>query len=513
MSGLEAKTSRTRDGSWGRPGSPIRAVLRPSSLCLLLLLAALAAPASAQAAFGAAQTLSEAGFSSSGAQVGVDPDGDAVVVWTRLDSAFDSCASQFGECRVQARARSAGGALSAIQTLSGAGAHAFQPQVAVDAQGDAVFVWTREDGTGECEGGTTDCLRVQARARSAAGTLSPVQTLSAPGQHAHSPRVGIDADGDAVFVWAREFDPQCSGSCYRIQTRARSAGGTLSAIQTLSSLTTYSQEPRVGVDADGDAVFAWLTTAGSDVFVRTRARSANGTLSAVQTLSLAGRPAFDPEVAVAPGGGAVFAWRNGDPATDCDGLRCQLVQARARSASGTLSTIQTVSSPPSADDPQVAVDASGGAVFTWERDDGTTECGGGQTSCIRAQARARSASGSLSAVQNLSLAGRHADTPHVGVDADGNAVFVWRRQFPTVGSQCGAGCFLIQARSRSAAGVLSGIQNISAAPGNAASPQVAVDPNGGLDPNSADAVAVWERFDGAGSSCCFRIQAAAQTAP
>ena len=81
-----------------------------------------------------------------------------------------------------------------MQTLSGQGQNASSPQVAVDTDGDAVFTWLRSDGANQ---------RVQARARSAAGVLSAVQTLSGPGQNALGPQVAVDADGDAVFTWRR----------------------------------------------------------------------------------------------------------------------------------------------------------------------------------------------------------------------------------------------------------------------------------------------------------------------
>src|SRR4051812_18977958 len=84
-----------------------------------------------------------------------------------------------------------GGFLSAVQTLSDAGQSALFPQVAVDADGDAVFTWRRDDGSGNfC------CFRAQARARSAAGTLSAVQTLPTGGRDAFDPHVAVDPDGD-----------------------------------------------------------------------------------------------------------------------------------------------------------------------------------------------------------------------------------------------------------------------------------------------------------------------------
>ena len=51
--------------------------------------------------------------------------------------------------RVEARTRSAAGALSAVQLLSGRRQHAFDAQVAVDADGDAVVTWQRSDGTND----------------------------------------------------------------------------------------------------------------------------------------------------------------------------------------------------------------------------------------------------------------------------------------------------------------------------------------------------------------------------
>lgn len=65
-------------------------------------------------------------------------------------------------------------------------------RVAVDADGDAAFAWMGFDGAD---------FRIQARARSASGALGTVQTLSDAGQNAASPQLAADVDGDAVAVW------------------------------------------------------------------------------------------------------------------------------------------------------------------------------------------------------------------------------------------------------------------------------------------------------------------------
>src|SRR6266540_391050 len=95
---------------------------------------------------------------------------------------------------VSRRARSATGTLSATQTLSDSGQNAFSPVVVVDQSGNAIFAWSREDGTTAC--GQFGCERIQTRVRSAAGALSAVQTLTDGGRTAIRPAVAVDQNGN-----------------------------------------------------------------------------------------------------------------------------------------------------------------------------------------------------------------------------------------------------------------------------------------------------------------------------
>jgi hypothetical protein len=81
----------------------------------------------------------------------MDPDGDAVVVWSGSDGA---------NIRIHGRTRSAAGVLGTIQVLSDAGQGASEPAIAVDPNGNAAAVWSRPDGTTGCGG--SGCSRVQA---------------------------------------------------------------------------------------------------------------------------------------------------------------------------------------------------------------------------------------------------------------------------------------------------------------------------------------------------------------
>jgi hypothetical protein len=395
---------------------------------------------SAAGALGAPETISPPGQYAPSPQVAVDQRGNAVFAWLSPDGTTDC---SFGQpCfRVQARARSAAGGLSETQTLSPAHQNASFQQIAVDQSGDAVFVWLSYDQTG-CGG--SGCIRVLARARSAAGDLSPIQTLGkgASAEDGGFPQVAVDQSGDAVFVWSvRDETTDCLGKpCLRVQARARSAAGTLSATQTLSAAGRSAKLPDVGIDRSGNAVFAWqrgdetMDCGGHPCLrVQIRARSAVGTLSATQTLSAAGQPAGYPQVAVDKEGDAVFVWRRLDGTNGCLGYPgCNQIQAIARSAAGARSPIQSLSvAGLNAELPQVAVDQGGNAVFVWLRRDGTSDCGG-YPGCWRVQARARGAAGDLSGTQTLSAAGQTASLPHVAVNPDGNAAAVWTLSYTTV---------------------------------------------------------------------------------
>ena len=223
--------------------------------------------------------------------------------------------------QVPAVSSSAGTTWQPLGPLSTGAGPVNQPQVAVDAGGNSVFVWQRWDTTTDCSG--APCLRIQTRSRSAAGVLGPIQTLSAAGRHSYLPQVAVDANGNAVFVWQRS-----DGTNLRIQTRARSAAGTLSGTQTISAAGQSAEYPQLAVDASGNAVFVWERWDGASERIQARTRWANATLGSTQTLSATAQDAMFPQVAVDPSGHAVLAWEISDGGPE-------RIQARTRSADGT----------------------------------------------------------------------------------------------------------------------------------------------------------------------------------
>jgi hypothetical protein len=386
------------------------------------------------AAFGGPVTLSQAGQSAGSAQVGVDADGDAVVVWRRFNG-FNFV--------IQARTRSATGVAGPLQEITATGQNASLPQVGVAANGDALIVWVRSDGT---------TSRVQARSRSAAGVLGPVQTLSPAGVNASNPRVAVAPNGRSVIMWQLAD---------RIQARARSAAGVLSAAQTLSGTGTTVQEPCVGIADNGNAVFAWLRYNGSFNVLQVRGRSAAGTLGPVQFVSLPNTQAATPDIAVDASGDALLVWEKSLTGPT-------VVQARSRTAAGALGPLRTLSLTnigTGAFYPQIGMQDDGDAIVAWRRIDS------------RIQVRTVSAAGGLGPISDISSSSGGDDQPQVVYDENGVAAFVWLH---STGGSSGS----IQARVRSAAGTLSAIENVTTA-GSMGFPEIAM--------ANGVATAVWDR--------------------
>jgi hypothetical protein len=333
-------------------------------------------------------------------RVAVAPDGTATFVWEQNLSPFGA----------QARRRFPDGSLGPVHQLAGQiETGGSSTRVAVDAAGNATFVWVKPDAQGD--------RIVQTRMLKADGTLTSAQGVSAAGQSAGEAELAAAPGGDVVFVWRRS-----DGANNRIQTRRRAAAGGFSAVQDLSAAGQNAGSPSVAVDDDGDATFAW--TSLTPQIVQTRRRTAAGTLSAVRDLSAAGQNAFFPAVAVDPDDDAAFAWQRSNGTNT-------VIQARARAADDTLTSTQNLSTAgQNAFNSVVGMDDAGNATFGWVRSNGTN---------VLAQTRRRNAAGTFTTAQNLSATGGNASDLRLAVAPTGDAVFAWARSDVVQGRRVGAG--------------------------------------------------------------------------
>lgn len=336
--------------------------------------------------------------------IGVDSGGNAVITWI----------DESGESEVLfARRRLADGTLTPIQRLSPPGVNALTPALAVEPDGDAYAVWTRNiDGR----------LVIQGRRRTAGGGLGPVQTLSPTSADAYTADVAVAPSGAVSVAWIRDL----TAADRVAQMRTVAPNGALSGYQRLSAVSPHIANPLVTVSDAGTAVVAWERDAGEDGWVlESRARAADGTLAAAQAIASLGAGPRQHATGGNAGGRTVFAW------TQADGA----LKGRVRTPTGALGPAFPLGTVPGRR-VRAAVDRDGHASFAWET---TTE----EKPAVQLQRR--SLTGALGPVRTLSADGEHANVASLVVDGGGKATVAWS-VFPT-----GA----LMARTVTAGGVVS----------------------------------------------------------
>ncbi len=297
--------------------------------------------------FGGAVDLSAAGQDAESQQIAIAADGATTVVWRRLEGL---------NVIVQARTRPAGpSTFSAAVDLSAAGRNAFDPQVAVAADGATTVVWRRDDGSN---------FIVQASTRpagSGSGTFGAAQDLSAAGRDTAAPEVAVAVDGVTTVVWSRWNGVN---SIVQASTRPAGSGSTFGPAVDLSATTQHAYSPQVAVAVDGATTVVWYRYDGSNWIVQASTRPAgSSTFDPVVDLSAAGRDAYVPQLSVAVDGATTVVW------TRSNGSNL-IVQASTRAAGSATfgAAVNLSATTQDATDQQVAVAADGTATVVWRRD-------------------------------------------------------------------------------------------------------------------------------------------------
>jgi hypothetical protein len=328
---------------------------------------------------------------------------------------------------VRYRSLSADGVLGPVRTLDRFDLFHYEalvPRVAVDAAGNAIVTWVEEQPAGTQGDGTNV---VMSRRISPAGVLGPTQVLAeepmVDGEGGIGHRAGAGAqlamneDGTAIVGWLRQHS---DSDISTYEARTISPAGVRGPIKTIRTVNDPSivaaERVRVEVDPEGDAIFSW-----------TRALGCCGSPSSIEARTLADGTRLGPiqtlstgqvgssALALDAGGNAMVVWERGFKTT----------QARRMSASSVVGPLLTLSPPQvpggvrrQGTDPDVAVDADGNAVAVWRGFDGEDRM---------ISARTISNVDALGPVQSLSASGSNAYVPAIGIDTQDRVLAVWWR--------------------------------------------------------------------------------------
>ena len=243
------------------------------------------------------------------------------------------------------------------------------PQIAIDPNGNAIAVWS--EGVQDVDAQATNYApQIYARRYGAAGGWGAAALLSANGQaipgtsqttmDSETPHVAVDPAGDAVAVWS--VSSTKSGGAEAVQAAhydaATSTWGAPAFVDVCNGCSTaisgYQTTPRVAMDAQGNAIAIWNRFDGHGVW-SSRFTKAGG-WSAPQDISDSKneQDADDsPRVAIDATGNAVATWFEGP-----------FFHAN-HSKAGAWAAPVTLSSTASDSDVQPVFDSSGNALLVW----------------------------------------------------------------------------------------------------------------------------------------------------
>ena len=225
----------------------------------------------------------------SGPQVAMNRNGDAIAVWAQLDGTrWDIWSNRTSNGRWG----------SARRVESNNEGDALEPQVGVDADGNAIAVWKQFDGV------TFDIW--SSRYTSSWGT--PARIEDEDEGDASDPRIAVASDGSAVAVWTQTQSDGVNEDIWSNRYTPSDGWGTAERIETDDAGS--ASEARVAVDPSGIAVAVWTQFDGTGDNIWSNRRTPNGGWGTAGRIDADDRGTLsNPQVVMDPSGTAVAVWR------------------------------------------------------------------------------------------------------------------------------------------------------------------------------------------------------------
>mgnify|MGYP001602478425 FL=1 len=286
-------------------------------------------------------------------QIAVDASGNAIAVWQQYDGTrYNIWANRY-------TAGTGWGTAALIETDNTG--TAIEPQVAIDASGNAIAVWLHLNGTLYSMWANR---YVPGSGRGSGwGTAAGIDIDLTNGSSRDAPQLAIDASGNAIAVWSR--GDNATLSIYAVRYVPGTGWSAPTLIETDNTGNAYS--PQIAFDASGNAIAVWSQFDGtrSNIYAnRYTAGTGWGTAALIETDNAG--VASNPQIAFDAGGNAIAVW------SQFDGAR-SIYANRYTATTGTWGTAALIETDNAGDalEPQIAVDASGNAIAVWQQYDGT----------------------------------------------------------------------------------------------------------------------------------------------
>lgn len=296
------------------------------------------------------------------------------------------------------------------------------PDVAVDADGRAIVVWSQK---------IAGVYSIIARGPADHGAV----TISSSADSSWAPKIGIDGSGNAVAVWLQSNNT--NSAIWATRYVAGSGWDTAQQISLTSNAIKWANVPQISVDSAGNAVAVWhaqnptVNSNHFDIF-SSRYTLASNSWSAPVILSSNTNTAGNPHVALNASGDGLAVWTEGQDDGSTSNGPMDVWGRRYTSAggwSGVVTKLNTVSGNVNGygvyGQTAVAVDSNGNGMAVWVQNSGNVN--GSFPFHIWASRFTTAGGWVASAVIANNVAG-DCYGPDIAIDASGNAIAVWQQQ-------------------------------------------------------------------------------------
>ncbi len=229
-------------------------------------------------------------------QIAIDAGGNAIAVWNRFDggSRNNVWANRYTV------ATDTWGTAALIE--SGDAGTAESPQIAVDASGNGVAVWSYFDGA------RFNIMATHYNAGTNTWGPAAVSLTASPGS-ANGAQIAFDAAGNAIAVWSQEDGTRSSLWANRFEP----GGGWGTAVLVESDDAGSANDPQIAFDGSGNATVVWHQYDGTRTNIwanRYTAGTGWGT-AALRETNNAG-DASRAQIAIDGNGNAIAVWDQSD---------------------------------------------------------------------------------------------------------------------------------------------------------------------------------------------------------
>jgi len=347
-------------------------------------------------------------------KIGVDDSGNAIAIWIHNDGMLD---------RIWASRYDVTTGLWSAESMIDAdnGDTAFDPQIALDASGNAIVVWDQSESIWANRYDVITGLW---------STAAEIETDNTAGHSAYSSQIRFDAIGNAIAVWA-QYDGVVDSIWANRYDATAGLWGTEVLIETDNTAGHSASVPQIALDASGNAIAVWEQSDGSVVSIwANRYDTTTGlwsTAELIETDNAAGHNGSVPQIALDASGNAIAVWEQSNGSVD------SIWANRYDTTTGLWSEATVIETDNdtghNGSEPQIALDASGNAIAVWRQSNG---------SVVSIWANRYDTTTGLwseaTVIETDNDTGHNGSEPQIALDASGNAIAVWSQSDGAVNS-------------------------------------------------------------------------------